>query len=128
MEGKPAMRQRLFWGLSLNFKLLIILSLIFTAICSGVGFAEEMRNTWIEIIADPPEGQAPMKVHLEPKLVNLRTPATFKWSFGDGEESAKMVPGWHLFKGGKYNVTLEVVDTIGKKYTASVTINAALPG
>ena len=122
------MRQRSLWGRSLSSRVLLIFPLVLTAICPGVGCAEDLGKTRVEIVADPPGGRGPLKVYLEPDLVNLPTPARFKWSFGDGGESSEKVPGLHLFEGGRYDVVLEVTDANGKKYTASITVNAALPG
>jgi len=101
---------------------------LFLAVWSGVGWTEEHGDIRVEIIADPPTGQAPLKAYLKPNLINLKGPASFRWSFGDGTGSTKMVPGFHLFPGGSYDVILEVVDTNGKKYTASFSIKAALSG
>ena len=114
----------------MNFKLPLLswlLSSTFLAIHPAMAFAEG-QNTRVEIVADPPGGRGPLKVHLEPNTVNLKAPARYKWSFGDGGESDAMVPGLHVFEGGRYDVVLEVIDANGRKYTASVTIDAALSG
>jgi len=69
-----------------------------------------------------------MWVRVEPRVNNLREPLKFCWYFGDGQESKDAVPKPHFYDFGKYNLLLEVTDKNGKTYTASIVIDAALPG
>ena len=122
------MPTRSFSGRSLNSKFRLLLPLLLLAVWSGVGWAEEHGDTRVEIIVDPPAGRAPLRAYLKPNFINLKGPACFRWSFGDGTESTKRTPGFHLFPGGTYDVILEVVDANGKQYTAGFSVKAALSG
>ena len=82
----------------------------------------------VEIIANPKTGRGPMLVHMEPRVNGLKGPLRFRWYFGDGQESTSMIPKPHFYEFGKYDLLLEVTDMEGKEYTASVGIDAALPG
>jgi len=82
----------------------------------------------VEILALPRKGMGPMEVQLEPIVTGLREPVRFKWYFGDGEESNAGIPPPHEYLAGVYSVMLEVVDASGRRYTASVGIDAAAPG
>jgi len=91
-----------------------------------MSFAGE--NARVEIVAVPKSGNGPIWVHLSPKIRNLNEPVKLEWSFGDGKTSNEKQPGFYLFEFGQYSVVLEVTDNKGKKYTASVTIDASSPG
>ncbi|MBI5212076.1 MAG: hypothetical protein HY957_01725 [Nitrospirae bacterium] len=108
------------------FSILILFAAI--ALTCGIVFSEERNDAKVEIIAAPKSGKGPMIVHLEPKIKNLEGPVRFEWLFGDGQESAEMVPPPHYYEAGKYNVMLEVTDGRGKKYTAGISVDAASPG
>lgn len=94
---------------------------------SGISLAGE-GEAGIEIVANPKSGKGPMWVYIEPRVNNLKEPLKFTWSFGDGEESAEMIPKPHYYDFGKFNLVLEITDKEGKVYTASVTIDAVSPG
>lgn len=82
----------------------------------------------IGIIAEPKAGFGPMWVKLKPEIKGIDEPLSFEWFFGDGNVSNERYPESHLFEFGKYSVVLEVTDRKGKRYTASVSIDAASPG
>lgn len=82
----------------------------------------------VEILAMPRKGMGPMEVQLEPIVTGLQEPVRFKWYFGDGEESTAETPPPHEYLAGTYSVMLEAVDASGRRYTASVGIDAASPG
>lgn len=82
----------------------------------------------VEIKAKPKAGIGPIWVNLEPEIKGIAGPFSFEWSFGDGKESSEEYPGSRLFEFGQYSVVLVVTDSKGKKYTASVTIDASSPG
>lgn len=129
MDRRPILHRRSFSVRSLNSKLFLSILILFVviALSCGIGFAEEMNNAKVEIIAAPKSGTGPMWVRLEPKIKNIE-PVKFEWLFGDGQESAEMAPPPHFYAGGKYNVMLEVTDKTGKKYTAGITVDAASAG
>ena len=113
----------------MNSNLLRLLLLIFVLIAvPAIGFAGEQKDKGVEIVAAPKSGTGPILVSLKPKIKNLKEPLQFSWYFGDGEESARRIPPAHLYKHGKSAVVLEVIDGDGKRYSASVTIDAASPG
>lgn len=82
----------------------------------------------LEIVAEPKVGLGPLWVNLMPEVKGIEGPLSFEWSFGDGKVSNEKDPGLHLFEFGKYSVILEVTDKRGRKYTASVTVDASSPG
>lgn len=82
----------------------------------------------LEIVAEPKAGFGPIWVNLRPEVQGIEEPLSFEWSFGDGKISNEKNPEPHLFEFGKYSVVLEVCDKTGKKYTASVTVDASSPG
>lgn len=95
----------------------------------GTSFAgEQKEGKGVEIVANPKSGTGPIWVSLKPKIKNLKEPLQFNWYFGDGEENTNRVPPPHFYKHGKSTVVLEVTDGNGKRYSASVTIDAASPG
>ena len=113
----------------MSFKVLRLLLLGFVLlVVTGISFAGEQKNKGVEIVATPESGTGPIWVSLKPKIRNLKEPLQFNWYFGDGEESANRVPPPHFYKHGKSAVVLEVTDGNGKRYSASVTIDAASPG
>jgi len=112
-------------SLGSDFLRVVFLLLVVMIYC-GIGLAADHGDVRVEITAVPNSGKAPMCVHLEPKIGGLEKPIKFEWSFGDGQESTKMAPPPHYYAGGKYNVVLEVMDQTGKKYTAGITVDAAL--
>lgn len=129
MDRRPMPHRRSSSVRSLNSKLFLSIPilLIVIALTCGTVFSEERKDAKVEIIAAPKSGKGPMIVHLEPKIKNLE-PVKFEWLFGDGQESAEMVPPPHYYEAGKYNVMLEVTDRTGKKYTAGISVDAASPG
>lgn len=94
----------------------------------GIGLGAEQSGAMVEIIAAPKSGNGHMWVYLEPKIKNIKDPVKFEWSFGEGEESTEMLPKPHYYEFGRFAVVLEVTDKTGKRYTASVTVDAATPG
>ncbi|RJQ39732.1 MAG: hypothetical protein C4550_04910 [Nitrospiraceae bacterium] len=96
-------------------------------VSSGVSFAGQ-KDSSIEISSDSKSAKGPGWVHLRPKIKNLKGPLKFNWSFGDGEESAEMLPQPHYYASGRYTVVLEVVDKTGKRHSASISIDAASQG
>ena len=127
MDGRLILHRRLYLVLSLGSDFLRVVFLFLAVmIYCGIGFAGDHRDVRVEIIAAPNPGKAPMCVHFEAKIGGLEEPIKLEWSFGDGQESTKMAPPPHYYAGGKYNVVLEVIDRTGKKYTAGITVDAAL--
>jgi len=96
-------------------------------ISSGSSFAGQ-KDSVVEISADSKSGKGPGWISLRPKIKNLKEPLKFNWSFGDGEESAEMIPQPHYYASGRYTVVLEVVDKTGKLHTASITVDPAYGG
>lgn len=94
---------------------------------SGISFAGQ-KDSMVEISSDSRSGKGPGWVYLRPKIRNLKEPLKFNWSFGDGQESAEMIPQPHYYASGRYSVVLEVVDKTGKLHTASITIDADSQG
>mgnify|MGYP001572115390 CR=1 FL=1 len=94
---------------------------------SGISFAGQKESA-VEISSDSRSGKGSGWVHLRPKIRNLKEPLKFNWSFGDGEESAEMIPQPHYYGSGRYTVILEVVDKTGKLHTASITVDAGSQG
>ena len=94
---------------------------------SGISFAGE-KDSIVEISSDSISGKGPGWVHLRPMIRSLKEPLKFNWSFGDGQESAEMIPQPHYYASGRYTVVLEVMDKMGKLHTASITIDAASQG
>ena len=94
---------------------------------SGISFAGQ-KDSAVEITSDSKSGKGSGWVHLRPKIRNLKEPLKFNWSFGDGEESAEMIPQPHYYASGRYTVILEVVDKTGKLHTASITVDAGSQG
>lgn len=82
----------------------------------------------VEILAMPSRGMGPMEVQLEPIVTGLLEPIRFKWYFGDGEESEAATPPPHEYLAGMYSAMLEAVDASGRRYTASIRIDAVSPG
>ncbi|OGR19852.1 MAG: hypothetical protein A2X81_14685 [Desulfobacterales bacterium GWB2_56_26] len=82
----------------------------------------------VEILAIPRKGMGPMDVQFEAIVTELQGTIRFRWHFGDGEESCDKVPPPHLYQAGQYSVVLEAVDVSGRRYTASIGIDAASPG
>jgi beta propeller repeat protein len=62
--------------------------------------------------ASPRSGKAPLKVKFTDKSLN--SPASWKWSFGDGTYSTAKNPVHTYSKAGKYNVSLTVKNAKGK--------------
>ena len=94
---------------------------------SGISFAGQKDST-VEISSTSRSGKGPGWVYLRPKIRNLKEPLKFNWSFGDGQESAEMIPQPHYYPSGRYSVVLEVADKTGKLHTASITIDADSQG
>ncbi|TAN45144.1 MAG: PKD domain-containing protein [Nitrospirae bacterium] len=105
-----------------------VVMITFTDTSAGRVFAEERKDTQIEIFAIPKSGKGPMWVYLEPQVNNLKKPLKYRWYFGDGQESTDATPKPHYYEFGKYNLVLEVTAGDGKLYTAGISIDAALPG
>jgi PKD repeat protein len=82
----------------------------------------------IEIKAIPRRGMGPMDVQFEAIVTELEGEIRFRWHFGDGEESSAEVPPSHRYQAGQYSVLLEAVDGSGRRYTASIGVDAASPG
>jgi PKD repeat protein len=82
----------------------------------------------IEIKAIPRRGMGPMDVQFEAIVTELEGEIRFRWHFGDGEESSAEVPPSHRYQVGQYSVLLEAVDGSGRRYTASIGVDAASPG
>ena len=116
-------------SLNSNIKLgLGVLLCVILVVSTGTGVALEQKSKpGVEIIATPKSGKGPMWVHLEPRIINIKA-AKFEWSFGDGTESGQKIPSAHYYEFGRYNVSLEVIDIAGKKYSAAITIDATSPG
>ncbi|OIO29419.1 MAG: hypothetical protein COW90_03365 [Nitrospirae bacterium CG22_combo_CG10-13_8_21_14_all_44_11] len=111
-----------------NFSRGIFLLIGFTLLIgSGISFAGQ-KDGVVEISSDSKAGKGPGWVHLRPKIRNLKGPLKFNWSFGDGEESAEMIPLPHYYESGRYTVVLEIMDKTGKLHTASITVDAASQG
>lgn len=123
----PLRRSSSAQSLSSNHCCLALLLFILIAV-PVIGFAGEQRDVIVEIVATPKSGNGPMWVRLKPEISNLEDLAKVGWSFGDGQESTEMIPKPHYYNFGRYNAILEVTYKSGKKYTASITIDASSPG
>jgi PKD repeat protein len=82
----------------------------------------------VEILAFPRRGMGPMDVQFAVIVTELHGDIRFRWHFGDGEESSAEVPPSHHYQAGQYSVLLEAVDASGRRYTASIGVDAASPG
>lgn len=88
---------------------------------------KETQAGAVEIIAKPKSGTGPLIVHFKPKIINLKGPLRFRWLFGDGKDNSQRIPAPHYYYFGKFNVILQVTDTKGHLYSASLTIDSSPP-
>jgi PKD repeat protein len=70
------------------------------------------QNPLLQIFLQLLSGKAPLKVQFTDKSLN--SPASWKWSFGDGTYSTAKNPVHAYSKAGKYNVSLSVKNVKGK--------------
>jgi len=65
--------------------------------------------------ATPTSGKAPLTVEFTDNSTGV--PTAWKWSFGDGTTSTEQNPEHQYLQGGKYKVTLKVVNVAGSNTT-----------
>lgn len=67
-------------------------------------------------------GTAPLDVAFDSRVTGGIGPYAYAWSFGDGSTSEDAIIEHGYMRSGRYNVTLEVTDSVGTKAEASVTV------
>lgn len=76
----------------------------------------------IALTASPSLGVAPLEVGFAPTVLGGMGPYAFRWSFGDGSQSALPFPTHQFTVPGSYGVHLAVVEPGGLQATANLTV------
>ncbi|MDQ1255245.1 MAG: hypothetical protein QG646_4524, partial [Euryarchaeota archaeon] len=79
------------------------------------GYIDVEASLVAEFSASSTLGVRPLNVQFTDMSVGV--PTSWKWSFGDGSYSSKQNPSHIYKKGGKYTVSLTVINTVGRDTT-----------
>ena len=96
----------------------------------GVGCSDEnAADLKVTVAADVTEGSAPLLVQFSAAIEGGTAPFIYVWNFGDGTNTTGDTVASHRFEtGGKFPVTLSVVDSAGKAANAQVLVTVAANG
>ena len=89
-----------------------LLLLFFALLGNQISYAQLTSN----FSSDVTEGCSPLTVQFQDNSSNTTAGLRYLWSFGNGNVSTKQNPQAIFYQPGKYEISLEITDSSGKKH------------